>query len=357
MKEYLPIITDTDRETVLGLIERYKTLIWTDRYYTPGDFEIVCPLEYLDLLAIDRYIDVDGFQGVIEKIVIQTDAESGATITASGRTLNSILGRRVVTMQTEFNSTLSHAVDRLVRYNFIDVYRPALGSAREVPGLLVGDVSVGDDIDYSAQYTGDNVLEAVQNLCEEHGLGFRLTRCRHTSYSGVALVFDLYAGTDHSFGQTENEVYVFSEELENLSALTYAEDHSTTINEVIVMGEGEGYNRARVWAGDDGTTHSGLARYEGYCDARDLSKTSESGTISDEDYYAQLSSRGEAMLTTFDSVFTSSGDVGRYPDIAVGDLVGIVSNKTGLKTNARLVELIHSVSETGAYHVYPTFGS
>ena len=55
-----------------------------------------------------------------------------------------------------------------------------------------------------AQYTGDNLYDVIQKICEEQGIGFKITLNDEKQF-----VFELYAGSDRSYDQTENP-YVIS---------------------------------------------------------------------------------------------------------------------------------------------------
>ena len=43
-------------------------------------------------------------------------------------------------------------------------------------------------------------------------------------------------------------------------------------------------------------------------------------------------------------------------DVNVGDIVTIKNTKWGIHINSRLVEVIESVNESGAYSITPSFG-
>ena len=57
-----------------------------------------------------------------------------------------------------------------------------------------------------AQYTGDNLYDVIQKICEEQGIGFKITLNDKKQF-----VFELYAGFDRSYDQTENPYVIFSE--------------------------------------------------------------------------------------------------------------------------------------------------
>lgn len=85
-------------------IDDYFSFIWTDRFNTVGDFEMVLPFtkRNSDLCKIDGKTDVivtcnlSTRAMLIENVIIQISPESGKQIKISGRSYESILDRRVV---------------------------------------------------------------------------------------------------------------------------------------------------------------------------------------------------------------------------------------------------------------------
>ena len=72
----------------IAVIDSYKSLIWTKRYYTCGDFEVCLSAntDLLNYLKIDNLIirDNDDAVMIIEKIEITTDVENGDFFIISG---------------------------------------------------------------------------------------------------------------------------------------------------------------------------------------------------------------------------------------------------------------------------------
>ena len=146
---------------------------------------------------------------------------------------------------------------------------------------------------------------------------------------------------------------MFSAEFDNLISSAYVLDTGQFRNVALVAGEGEGKARRRTVVGEA----SGLERYELYVDARDVS--SNEGTISEQDYMAQLYGRGVEKLGESAAGETFEGEVdntnmyicGR--DYFLGDIV-TVKNKYGIIGNARVVEMIECWDDSG-YSAVPTF--
>ena len=97
--QILPVVMDQNFNRI-AVIDNYKSLIWTTRYYNHGDFEItigVSPVT-IQLLAVGNYIarDDDDNIGIIEKLDLKITETNEQLLIASGRFLTQILGRRII---------------------------------------------------------------------------------------------------------------------------------------------------------------------------------------------------------------------------------------------------------------------
>lgn len=256
------------------VLDSFISFIWTDRYSKYGDFEIQVDASvenfeklkenyYLQILESDRLM-------IIETIQLDSDINGGDRIIANGRSLESILERRIVwgqitfpankSIQDVFRELLTDAFmtvgDRLVS-NFSMKNNPKLSSNPK----LNPDADSG----YGAQFTGDVIYDIINNLCEENGLGFKI------GYENSKMLFELYKGIDRSYDNSDNNPFViFSPKFENILNSNYIESHKNLKNMALVAGEGEGANRKIVSVG---TNDTGLNRRELFVDARDLSSS------------------------------------------------------------------------------------
>lgn len=83
----------------IGIIDIYTSLIWTDRYDTCGEFqlELIPTPEVKRIIKLDYYLEIAKSEHtmIIETIEINDSSESGAVMIVTGRSLESILERRV----------------------------------------------------------------------------------------------------------------------------------------------------------------------------------------------------------------------------------------------------------------------
>lgn len=343
-----PIILNQDFEQI-ALIDDYSSLIWTARFYKCGDFEICVPADewHVETLQIGYYVtrNDDENVGIIEDLEMSIDEDMNETMIVTGRFLPCILERRIVATQTQLYGTVSDGVSALI--NDAIVY-PVI-SARRIDNFVV--VPTNFTARLEAQYTGKNLLETIEAICEEKELGFKVTLDDNNNF-----VFTLYDGVDRSYNQSENPYVVFSDEYDNLSTSEYQEQSSELVTNVLVAGEGEGLNRKTIWASV--TNPTGLDRYEMYHDQRNMSTNDEE--ISDDEYYNQMLQEGLEQITTITKAFNGEvyfDNVEYKKDVCLGDVVTIENTRWGMSINSRLIEVIESVDEEGSYTITPTFGT
>lgn len=284
-----------------AVLDTYKSLIWTDRYYAYGDFEIYIPISR-DLLAYlkqDYYIqrkDSDRAM-IIEKILINTDVEDGNYLTITGRSLESILLRRIVWRTTNIQGNLQNGIKKLLNENVIS---PTDGR-RKISNFIFEESSdpAITSLTADAQYTGDVLYDVISKLCSERGIGFKIVINDQKQF-----VFSLYAGEDRSYDQTANPYVIFSPSFENIINSNYMESKSALKNVNLVAGEGEGTSRIQITVGNE----RGLERRELYTDARDISSSINEEITEYFDFTQYPSQAFDEMSKTFvtDQMFNSS---------------------------------------------------
>lgn len=93
---------------VIHKLTQYESLMWVDKYDEPGNFEIYLPpTEEIKMAAqIDNYFMSDKSEHlmIIEKLETTVSPENGERLVVSGRSLESILDRRVIFLKTYFTN-------------------------------------------------------------------------------------------------------------------------------------------------------------------------------------------------------------------------------------------------------------
>lgn len=327
-----------------AVVDVFKSLIWTKRYYTYGDFELYLPAseDVTDILRTCPYVsrDDDETVMVVENIEITTDAENGDYYIITGHSLESILTRRIVWEQTNLSTNdPAQAIYQLIDENAVN---PDIAE-RQIVELFIDDTFEGTG-EVKMQLTGTQLDKAITSICRTFGYGWKITR----GDSGE-MIFALY--------QRGAVPVTFSREFDNLISSDYYQNSENYKNVALVAGEGEGTERRRNTVSADPAA-AGLTRYELYVDARDIS--SNNGEISDADYMAALAARGmNKMLENHTEKYGFAGEVSpdttyKYKtDYDIGNIV-TVSNGYGVTATPRIVEIIECWDDTG-YNVCPTF--
>ena len=330
----------------IGIIDSASSIIWANRYYDTGDFEVYIQAnkKYIDLLRKDYFITRPDSQmvGIIEGIRITTDAEFGDYITVTGRDLKSILERRIIWNQTNLTGKTEVILRQLITDNVIS---PSM-EARKIPGVKLGPIRGFSDT-AELQATGDNLLDKVIELCKASEIGWRV----FIDEEGQ-IVIDFYRGENRSYSQEDNPYVVFSPEFDNLLSTETIQDTTTLKNAALVAGEGEGSAQITAAIG----SASGMDRREAYIEPN---VSSNNGEISASKYLQLLKNAGQEQLAAAAETLSVTGTAETTltytlnEDYFLGDTVA-VTNEYGISANTKILEIIESEDDTG-YKVIPTF--
>ena len=330
----------------IGVIDAYESLIWTDRYNKYGDFEIYTnfSMDILNKVKQDYYVYISESEHmmIVEGLQIESDAESGNHLRITGRSLESILDRRIIWTQTSISGSLQNSIKRLINESIIN---PSMAD-RRISNFIFEDSSDVriTSLTAEAEYTGDNLYEIVSTLCESNYIGYKITLNNLNQF-----VFKLYMGEDRGYDQNSNPYVVFSPSYENIVNSDYVDSTEVMKNVALVAGEDSGQQRRTLIVGSG----SSLTRRELFVDARDI----QSDKVSD--YNAALRQRGLQYLIENSRVVSFEGQVEATrmfvygEDFFMGDIVQIV-NEYGIQGSARVVEFIHNEDVNGI-QMYPTF--
>lgn len=345
------MILNTDFQYVY-VLDSYESVIWVDKFSEPGTFELYTPIssDVIDYIRPGYYVQNSDSEHmiIIEDVSIESDVEKGDHFKAVGRSLESILDRRIVWSQTNIDGSLKNGIKKLLN----DAIVSPSNSSRKINNFIyrLEDSDVSSDIlamVMDHQYTGDNLLDVVTGLCDENKIGFKITLNDSNQF-----VFELYTGTNRSYSQSLNAFVIFSPTYDNLINSNYTEYTSVIKNVALVAGEGEGTSRITRTVG----SASGLDRKETYVDARDIRKEN----LTTAKYNAKLDSKGKNELIeinkdreTFDSNCDTNNMYKYRKDFFLGDIVQI-SNEYGMGKPSRITEFTWSYSTSGS-ETYPTF--
>lgn len=346
-------ILDTDFSSV-SVLDTFESLIWTDRYREYGDFEIFAfPTSQLINDAKDDfylYNPASEHTMIIEHHEVTTDIEEGPRFIVTGRSLESLLTRRIVWNQTTISGSLQNGIKKLITENFIS---PEV-SERKITNFVFVDSTDPEitKLTHEQQYTGDIVYDVIVDLCNTYDIGFKVT----LNIDKKRFEFSLYKGKDRSYAQETNPYVIFSPNYENIINSDYTHSIKDYKNVTRIGGEGVGVDRKMTSYGNA----SGLNRREIFTDARDISsKTDDGEVLSDQDYLNLLQQRGKENLAEYPIKEGFEGEVeaskmfiyGR--DFFLGDCVQ-VQNEFGMSGTSLVSEIVFSQDKDGE-SVFPTF--
>lgn len=354
-----------------AVLDKFESFLWTDRFRGYGDFEIYMPVNTsaLSFLKQDHYLQIPSSDRmmIIEQLQTDTNTEEGNHLTVTGRSLESILERRVVSSYTVLTGNFQNGVQKLLNENAIN---PS-NTKRKIPGLVFQastDTAV-TSLTVDTQFLGESLYDAINTLCEEKDIGWRIL-----PYGEGGFLFELFAGKDRSYDQTSLPPVIFSPSFENMLSSNYLETKKSLKTAAFIGGSGEGAERTIAEATDDSGGGTGLDRRELFVDGSGVSKPTvdTGGDMTEEDiadqeaaanseYIAQLQAKGkEAMAETkVTKAFEGEIDATRQfvygRDFSIGDLVQVV-NEYSMAAKSRVSELIQSHDVNGE-SIHPTFTS
>lgn len=161
------IVLDTDLNAV-HILDTYESLIWTERYQEYGDFEIYTPMsdDIFTYIQNDYYLqckDSDRLM-IIEKILVNTDAEEGNYVTVTGRSLESILDRRIIWGLKTISGNLQTCIQTLLDECIIS----PTDSDRQIENFIFEESTdeAITELTIEAQYTGDNLYDVITAILQ-----------------------------------------------------------------------------------------------------------------------------------------------------------------------------------------------
>lgn len=348
------------------LIENYDSLIWTERFNTVGDFQIVTgkTQQFMNLLPEGTRVTLreSNIAMVVETHQIDRKKNTPEKLIIKGRAFESILDRRVCLQSV---SSVAGGTDWVVSaktpsdvawYAIDQIVRLGILSAKDIfPSTMVQfptPADYGTSTGPSKNFTIErgNLLNVVGGLLATNGAADPSTvpatpavvehgiRAVRPNSAGTAIGIQIYAGTDRS-----GTVY-FDATRELLDDGTYLFSKVASAN--VGYGVGAGV-AAQMYEG--AVEPEGLERRVALVDA----SASEVNTVAQlGNFMSQaLAEAGETAI--FDGNINPDLNPYKYGvDYALGDLVKVVGDY-GLDEIARVTEYIRTEDATGQ-KAYPT---
>lgn len=367
--------------TMVAILDMFESFVWTDRYGKAGDFTIVVPIleHYLPYIRINYYLSIRESDRlmVIENVELITDPENGDKLKVSGRSLESILDRRIVYQKYEFGGTAQSVVSSAITMNAISPSDPK----RKIPNLRFQtseDSNVNKTVD-SMKVFGENVYSLSEAVCSAYNIGMKML-----PEGAGGFVFSLYSGVDRSWNQTDRIPVVFSHSYENLLESNYLQSEILYASNALVRGDEDEVTMEVMRR----TERTELARREIFIDT-DLQpetqeyteyvlKTDENGEpILDDDgnyqynevtktikiydlaYYNRMLMEAKVEMAKHTVTEAFDGEIDSYhqfiygKDYDLGDIVQ-VQDRYGYEGRCRVTEIMMT-RDAGGPKLIPTF--
>ena len=331
----------------IHLLDTFESLLWTERYYECGDFEISAPasIELLKTFEKENYLwskDSDAVM-IIEDLEISSDQDKGTLFSVTGRSLESILERRIIWSPTVLTGNLQDGIEKLLNENVIS---PTI-QERKIENFLFerSDDEQITKLTVEAEYDGDNLYEVIQTLCKTNSIGFKVVINDKNQFA-----FKLYAGVDRSYNQNEVPYVLFSPKFDNIINSNYLESNKTLKTVALVVDGKEDKRKTAVVEAEDGAK-SDLERRELY--------VSSSVSSDESDVTSKMKETGKEELAKNTITKTFEGEVESTQlyvygeDFFIGDIVQVV-NEYEVEAKTRVVEVVTSQT-LEENKIYPTF--
>lgn len=343
-----------------NVIDKFESLIWTERFSAFGDFQLTLPstLESRRLLASGTRLAMNESYRVmtVETTENKVDADGTALFTAKGRSLEMVMEDRVARntlsdLTTEEKWTMTATPGNAARAIFDHVIRDGSLSLDDKiallqPGSIFPASTIAewpDPVDF--EIPPKSVYSAVKEILDQYNLGFRLVR----NFDMMQLYFDVYAGDDRTSGQTAKPVVIFSPDLDNLQNTTELTTSASYKNCAYVISK---VGHEIVFANGVDPSVDGFERKVLLVVADDITDTDPT-TASEK-----MIKRGEEELAknqrfaAFDGELNQNAQYKYGVDYNLGDLVEM-RNSDGVTNNMQVTEQIF-VSDKEGERSYPT---
>lgn len=214
-----------------AVIDRFESLIWAERYFAWGDFELVLfstPEVRKQIVTGVRFALNESYRVMqVESVENKMDSEGRLLLTAKGRTLESILEDRsarnnFVELTAMPKWVLTGTPAEICREIFNTVCRDnQYFQEDQIPFLMEGTLfpptTIAEpDVVITVELELKSVYKAIKEICEAYNLGFRLVR----NFDFSELYFDIYTGSDRTTLQSVLPPVIFSQSLDNLADTT-----------------------------------------------------------------------------------------------------------------------------------------
>lgn len=335
-----------------SIVNSYKEFVWTERFDTAGDFELVLnPSEY-KVNQLDKGARLSVPQStrvmVVDTVEEEIDSSGENILRVKGSSLEKVLGDRVIKQN---RSTLELSPSWNIRGTPYDIMirlfkticvDGALSSLDILPGVELSSFYPVDNIPkpqevVDVEIKPGNLKTSLEQMCTSYGLGYRLVLNHATS----KIHFNVYSG------RYRNDGVVFSHSLENFMSPSVVDTNADEKTVAYVFSK-KGF--VEVYAPGANTTADGYDRKVIHVTVEDVPEEVENVAVFLRDRGLEALSQNRSKILVDGEV--PSGIKYKYDkDYSLGDIVTVHAN--GRVENMRVTEQIIASDNEGD-RSYPT---
>jgi hypothetical protein len=342
-------------------ISNYISAMWIERYQDCGEFEIKATLSsgLREFLPLDTFISRPcTFEVmVVENHEINDNGDIDPILTISGRTMFSLLDRRVVganLIRLSMNAQQYQLYTNTRSYQTVNMINDHIyysGDLSDRFDNMVASTSiVTEPTAPTRTIRFGNLLDAVKSIAALDDQGFRiLRRSPWYIYNGSAgsTHFSIYKGVDKS------ATVIFSYERGDISKAQYLWTNKDYKNYAFIMGQ-------KFYAYTGNPANAKTERRMMTLDAGDIEyHYPDPPSVQDQSWInGDMKNRGDEAIATKKKISMSQVDISPYTnyfyrrDYGMGDLVTVDGN-FGVMQKMRVIEHVEIEDENGS-SAHPT---
>lgn len=340
----LAYVLDANLTTKM-VLDNFTSFVWTERFYECGEFSMTIPVveKIVQELRINDYLSIRESEHlmVVETMTLLTDEEKGDTLEIKGRSVESILERRVVWGELKEKLGFELAIKKLLETQVIDPADPR----RKIPGIVFKESEIDgiDEDEIDINLLGNNVYDVVTEWCSAHLVGFKMVLTGEHVMS-----FSLVRGINRTRSQQDRPPVVFSHSFENLLSSNYIQSEVGYASNMLAPGSvGNTYLEVVRLA-----ERTGIHRREIYMDSKPSVKAGQT-------YDEALLEKAKEVFNEHNVTIEFGSEVDIYHqfqygiDYFLGDIVE-VENRYGFGNACRVTEVVYT-RDVGGPVMIPTF--
>lgn len=340
---------------LLGVADEIISLLWTRRYWSPGEFKLLVPFseKHRELFSPGHLIirDKDDEAAEIRYIHISRDSSGVEQIEAQGKFITQWVGKRMLAYSdNEITGSSQELMHQVMDRSVMEDKSYASG----IPRLTYDHK---EETIPGSSYTvcpedGANALDVLEGIAKGAKLGFRIRTDRREGFH----YFSVYKGKDRTDEQSDYPKLVFSTADGDILEQDFTHSVENVRNLAFVTGD-KTVTGLGVWV-PSYSAYTGHDRDELYISLPEISLSTylESGLSKSEAeaaYKEDLALRGQAVLDEYDERMSFQSRLntrGRYRyrrDFDVGDRVTCLDSRWGIKRNVRITEATQTFQQNG----------